>query len=494
MKIARYFPVLAVAIITTVTFTSCYKDKGNYSYDILNDITITDTIATTYTVIQFDTLKISPVVSAKLNSSSLKYEWTARRRDPSNPSGEHPVFLLSTQKALTARISLTPAVYRVILKVTDTVTQISSFLFYQLTVGTNLSRGWMFVQQFANSGDISLLAPTGRWFHHIFEEVNGYPLSKNLHTVEVNTAFNPREVYLLEEDSAREVSPTGFSVIRSFNNWFFTPPSPVKPLRNLVYTPPTRYEQTGILINKGLVHFKRYGGFGGAVLYGPELTLDGAADYAMSRYILMGDMNAARYMAVFYETKSKRFVGLRGPAGGTTANLVAFPDSVAGTAFDPNKVGMDLLYAGNSPQNFIYNAILKHGSGDCYLYRLNLTTATGAMLKQKMNAAGINAMTSAVPSLVLDYIYYSEANNIHMYEVGPNASSPLFSFPAGESVTAMAIESAFSTTVLMVATYNGTEGKVYQFKLNVDGKFMGGSYENMYTGFGKIVQIAYKVP
>lgn len=493
MNMFKYIRYIMLPAVLALVLISCYKDKGDYDYSDVNDVTIKDTTALSYTVLQFDTLTITPVVAAKMNTASLKYEWTARKRDPANPSGEYPVITLSNEATLRKQITLEPAVYRFIFKITDTTNNITSYLFYQVTVATTLSQGWMFVQQFATTGDISLLTPTGKMFHNIYERANGTALAKNVHTIDMNTTVSPKEVYILQGDSAVEVSPYSFAKTKSFSNWFFTPPTTIKPVRNIVYIPPTYYEQAGVFINNGLVHYKRYGGFTGAVLFGSEMVLDGTTNYSVSRQILIGDMNAARYIAAFYDTRGKRFIGLRGPAGSTIANLVHFPDSVAGTAFDANNVGMDLLFAGNTGQNYIYNSILKHPSGDCYLYRLNLNTATGAMAKQKMNAENVSNLTAAVSSLLLDYIYYSEANQVHMYEIGPNAATTIYSFPVGETVTAMTIESVVSTTTMMVATYDGAVGRVYQFKLDVNGKFTGDTYVKMYSDFGKIVQIKYKV-
>lgn len=498
MKFIKYFPLVAVALFM---LQACYKDKGDYDYRDINEVGLKDTVGAVYGVLQFDTLQVKPVLSQTLadNESRLKFEWSAREIDPNKASQNFDISILSTEKLLNKQVTLVPGQYRMIYKVTDTVTAVSSYLFYTLNVGTNLSQGWMFLQQFANSGDLSVLSPTGRMFHHVYEGANGVPLAKNLHTVEVNITGTPREIYLLAGDSAVEVSPTSFGRIKGFNNWFFNQPSSIKPVRNLVFQPPSTYSRAGIMINNGLVHLKRYGGFPGDVLYGSELLLDDVANYSCAPYIMIGDFDPSRYLAAFYDTKGKRFVGLRGGTYDITANMVHFPDSVAGTPFDANHVNMDILYAGNTGQNYIYNAIMKASSGDCYMYRLNLATATGAMLKQKMNADGIANMTAAVNSLLLEYTYYAESNKIHMYEIGPNAASLIYSFPAGETVTSMAIDPSMSTdlsvaaTTMMVATYDGTAGRVYQFRLNVNGRFVNDAYTNKYEGFGKVVFMKYKV-
>ncbi|RFS20683.1 hypothetical protein DVR12_19175 [Chitinophaga silvatica] len=490
MKLFKNKFLLGLACI--LMLAACYKDKGNYRYTDINNIQLSDT--TSYTVLQFDTLKIQPQLKQSLpvNQNQLKYEWTARAIDPNLASQHFDVYTLSDKQNLDTVISLVPGQYRLIYKVTDNNTAISSYLFYDLKVGTNLSEGWMFVQQYAGSGDVSLLSPTGRMFHHIYEASNGSPLPADLQNLDINRKAVPNEIYLMTGNQGLEVSPTSFAKVKQFSNWFFNLPAVEKPMRNLVFTETSTSVSAGIFINNGLVHIKRYGGFPGDVLYGAELLLDGKTSYAAAPVIMTGDFNTNRYMAVFYDTKGKRFVGLRGPTYDITANMVHLPDSVDGTPFDANKVGLDFVYAGPTSNNYEYNTVLKDAGTGRYLFQLNLATAAAAKRKQLMNAPDIANATAFVSSLQLDYLYYAAGNKIYLYEVGPNSATQIFSLPAGEAVTAMSIDANYSKSTMMVGTYDGNKGRAYNFKLTVNGLVAGDSAYRKYDGFGKIIQMKYK--
>ncbi|WP_295125735.1 PKD-like family lipoprotein [uncultured Chitinophaga sp.] len=493
MKLSKYLSLIPLVAVAMLMLQACYKDKGDYDYKDLNKVTLGDTSGLEYSVLQFDTLKLSPDIYASQDVpiTRYKFDWTARAIDATVASQHFDTVQLSKDYLFNKQVSLPAGDYRLIFTVTDTATAVSSYLWYTLHVGSNYSRGWMFVEQFANGGDISILAPTGKVFHNIYESSNGVKLPKTLHRVDMNIRMSPKEVFLLSDDQGVEVNVTSFVNIGGFAKWFFNVPATQKPGRNHLVS--NTAGQAGVLINNGLIHVKRYGGFPGPYLYGSELTLDNKVEYSAAPYIMDGDFNSSRYIAAFYDNMGKRFIGLRSDAVGIGGNVVHFPTFVAGDAFDANNVGMTLQHAGPSPANYIHSAILKDAAGDSYLFQLNLGVAASPRLKQKMNATGIANMTAAANSVLLEYIYYAEGNRIRMYEIGPNAESLIYTLPAGETVTAMCIDPAISTSTLMVGTYDGTTGRVYEFTLNVNGKFTGDTYVNKYEGFGKIVNMKYKI-
>ena len=56
-----------VAILVSTGFQSCYKDKGNYDYHDINELTITG-INSYYQLRQGDVLKISPTITGSLTA------------------------------------------------------------------------------------------------------------------------------------------------------------------------------------------------------------------------------------------------------------------------------------------------------------------------------------------------------------------------------------------------------------------------------------------
>ena len=66
--------IYAIAILVLMVMASCFKDDGNYSYNEIGDITISN-IGETYSAYSYvgDVLEISPVVEA--DYANMKYEW-----------------------------------------------------------------------------------------------------------------------------------------------------------------------------------------------------------------------------------------------------------------------------------------------------------------------------------------------------------------------------------------------------------------------------------
>jgi hypothetical protein len=484
--------ILIAVLLVLIASGGCYKDKGNYSYISVDTVRIAyDTKGGDYTILQFDTLRIKPVItlSAGSKETNMRFEWSARAVDPSSATQSFPITVLSRQRSIDTVISLVPTKYVVTYKVTDTITGISSYLFYNLSVTSSFSEGWLLMEQVNGAGDVAVITATGKLLDKAYSGVNGTTLPADVKRIDVATKLSPQEIYLLSENAGVEVSPVSFGKIKTFTNWFFYLPAVQKPGANLYLT--NGSSNCGVTLNNGLVHIRRFGGFPPPVLYGSEIMLDGKTDYKMAPYVCMGDFSSSLYIAAMYETTGKRFIGLRGAAYGLDGALVHFSAPDASAAFDPDNLGMDLLYMGPSRQTSSYNALMKSGT-DAYLLQLNLSVAQSARLKQKMNAPDMANFTAATSSLQLDYIYYAAGNKIYMYEIGPNTATVIYTFPAGENVTTLAIDPDKSATELLATTWNGTTGKAYTFSLAITGKFTGDTYANKYEGLGKVVYTKYK--
>ncbi|HTG57541.1 MAG TPA: hypothetical protein VL943_14790, partial [Niabella sp.] len=111
-----------------------------------------------------------------------------------------------------------------------------------------------------------------------------------------------------------------------------------------------------------------------------------------------------------------------------------------------------------------------------------------------MNAPGIVNATALASSTLTPHIFYAVGNKLHKYETTSNVSSEVFNLPAGETVTQMDYVRAAAGTGLqrlVVATWNGTEGKVYYFNISSVGD-LGSNYTQVFNGFKKIIDFVYK--
>jgi hypothetical protein len=213
---------------------------------------------------------------------------------------------------------------------------------------------------------------------------------------------------------------------------------------------------------------------------------------------------------------------------GGAANLTA-----TGKGFDMNNIGLDLVYTENvSPMTgtIYYDCIFRNTSGDStFLYQIpgafsglnggygnNFTTGRFYLSESTVpgiTTASIFAMPTFLPISPTTYgvfYYVHGANTNSIYVCSPSytgtmpattTSSLGYSFPAGTVIKSMKVfKSGYTAApatdgrVLVVATdetANGNGNNVYFFNLNATGG-ISSTPAQVYTGFDKIVDIAFK--
>jgi PKD-like family len=214
-------------------------------------------------------------------------------------------------------------------------------------------------------------------------------------------------------------------------------------------------------------------------------------------------------------------------AGGTT-NLTA-----TGKGFDMNNIGRNLIYSDNvSPMSgtITYDCIFRNTIGDStFMYQIpgafsganggyanNFTSGRFFLSESKVpgiNTASIFAMptflTISAPTYgVFYYVHGTNRNSIYVCNPSYTGTLPAtttshlgYSFPAGTIIKTMKVfKSGYTTApsteskVLVVATDETASGaghKVYFFNLTGTGE-INNTPANVYTGFDKIVDIAFK--
>jgi len=215
-------------------------------------------------------------------------------------------------------------------------------------------------------------------------------------------------------------------------------------------------------------------------------------------------------------------------AGGAT-NL-----TVTGKGFDLNNIGRNLIYSENAQlmDGAIaapgYYCIFRNSANDStFLYQFtsgstgianNFITGRYFLKDATTNVTGINtASIFAVPAFsiasVSNVFYYVPGNSTNsIYVCNPSYTGTLpatttshlgYSFPAGTIIKTMKVfKSGYNATsvpstesrVLVVATdetAGGADHKVYFFNLSGTGE-INITPANVYTGFDKIVDIAFK--
>ncbi len=465
-SILRSFLVL---MVWSTMLYGCYKDKGNYDYHPLNKLSVVEAENGTMHVMQFDTLSIEPEIKQTMpDTSVLKYEWYAYYTD--NPRMQRTV--LSHSRRLNTQIGFAPqsSLYDLVFKVTDTTTGVSAFQYYKVKVSTLLSSGWLILEHGDDQADVDIITPGGSVYYHIFSTAN--PDKKLPLTTDIIASlytnwghFN----YIFFEDGGYLVNRNSFVVISDYANLFYNAPEVLHP-ELVVYPGSTN----SFVINDSLIYNQNflYGGTHFGARY--------AGDYRAAPFI----EESVYYDAFFFDDKNKRFVYV-GPNG---TSISTFSVRDPSQAFDLNHVPKEILTMLPSNHDNIISLFKNEHNDSAFLYTVNLRDDRVAIDSQVvLNSPGISSGTSFAASLTVPLLYYTVDNKIYVYDIPANRSRKIYEF-SGEQITVM----KKSGDHLYVATFDGTEGRVYYMNISPTGDISNNTYSKKFEGFGKVVDMAYK--
>lgn len=495
-------PAAFAVLLFLGCFTSCYKDKGNYKYHPINDIAIamTDSL-----VIYFgDTLKITPVINqaqADTNERRLKYQWSV-----SVPGGgvnatpgsteDSSIVVLSTSRNLNMVVTLSAqsAAYALHYSVTDTATNVTYRSSIKLLVTTRYSIGWMLLEQGGANADISFInTSVDSAFHNVYSAANpANPLPPSTNQI---YAFNipssksnqssggapfPAQVLatVLYANGGYVINSANFVVEAGYPSLFTSAPSTVQPQYMRMDNSPDIF-----VINAGQLYrrFQNKGSF----LFSSAFTTYDSTSYYLAPY----SANIAG-QTCYYDTLNHRF--LQEDYGTTLLDSITSvlpPWLSPPPAFMPGNVtGKIVLGMGISTSQTQYALMKDAGDDSCFLYSFVAYGYPSVLNPNSLSYAQEVQTGSPVYLFTTsrNQLYYALGNTVYMYDLSANAVSPVYNFPSGENITTMQLP---DDNDLVVATYNGGVGTVYFFTIDPSGSVL--TTASSYTGFGKVVNMAY---
>lgn len=493
-----YFTLLAALLL--VTASSCYKDKGNYDYHDINKVSLAlDTVkaGATINVNQGDTLRFTPQIIQTMDKDESKftYEWMIFDNTATSDYNL-PQTVVSTSRNLGVIIAEPNFTlgkrYRLQYKVTDTVTRVINFFAINVNVVNRYGTGWMVLEDLPNGGDYSMILPGDVVEHKVFAQFNpgipmgtGSPLRLDIspYTVSdaITTGYDGKRIYVIHPNNGIEIHYQNMKKMYDINNLFFNPPAILKP-QTVTWFNQSGYAGAtiGMTVSDGKVYIAELGGYPGAKKFGGALlTATNTDDYTATPWIASG-----LTYPIIYDSRNKRFHIVR------PTKLDNFPDTVS-TVANLNNLGMELVHMDESNVARAHNVILKDNAGVRQLLRITFSASTYVLTSflQTMNAPDINNATAFASTTGSPHIFYSVGNLLYKYETTSNTTVPAFTFPASESIVKIVCRAG---TEMLVATWNGTTGKVYKFSITATGAITGNTFTNEYTGFGKVIDMRYK--
>ncbi|RZK78829.1 MAG: hypothetical protein EOO92_10425 [Pedobacter sp.] len=502
-------------LATVLMASACYKDDSTEGLlENVNTIAVTDPkAATTITVYQGDVLTLKPTLIQSLQGKELEYSWLQYSSN-GNISLAAPRTTIASDYEL--KLTITPdqyvlgEPYVLRFQVKDKESGVSYYLNYNIVVGNKYGAGWMILEDKAGKGDLSFIFPDSTVEHNVYTSRNPNapitgPRKLELTPFSITDAISDpgKRIYILADNGSQEYNYLTMAKKFDYGFLFFQVPAIINPQSiNWLSTTSgsSKLANISILINNGKAHSNLVGGFPGIKKWGDiALTPAGNQNYSLAPFSA-GGPNVA---GMIYDNTSKRFYNIVAysatPAAGS---LTPFANTASSTAFDLNNVGLTEIFQDSADVVHHYNAVMKNDANQAYLLRFktqNSSTATPdlSISKTLMNAPGILNYTAAAGSTNTNHIYYSNSNVISRYEGSSNTVVETYSFPASEQVTSIKFSkytyndrAAVKLARLVVATWNGTEGKLYYFSVSQTGAI--GNYTKQFTGFGKIVDMAYK--
>lgn len=530
-----------VGLLVAACFvTACYDDKGNYDYVALNEISVdTVGISTIYTLEQYDSLHIVPELcftQGPIPEEKLAYKWVIYTDNFSNSESDMEV--LSTEKELHMQVTQQSKTenYAIMYYITNLEDNTVWQQKYTLIVQPSVVSGIVALHTLNGQSDIDYIATTNavpgvvenKWLKNILystveRKLSGNPVSVSTVRQSGQTGSSVNAVYVATDEEFVKLSGEDFSWVCDVNELFYQRPDVLKPYRVLR---DGQIAHTTVLINDDDVHninnqSSQYWNNTFSDALRAESSL---GEVSVAPFIYMPDSYLTPNLAVFYDTKGKRFVRLPSSFN-ETAKLAPFVTQIS-TAFDVNNIGKDLIWFGIG-----YNA---HGFAlmtDYTLYRANFNT--DEFILNPDGSSEINEDINDLAVRIYDLSGEPEIQNAKFFDCGEFATLFMYAterdiyvtsirsttlrtvkinndFPADEKITALMIYNqnvnqmselaSVTGNYLYVATWNGTEGKIYEFAIarntcemnNTQGEDKKAPL-NIFTGMGKVVDMAVKV-
>ena len=482
-----------ICLLLLITgISSCYKDKGNYDYDALLEITI-DSIRESYTSYALiDTLRIHPEISPA--NSEYEYWWGVYE---TNVQGYAPQLdTLYYTRDLEMPMTLSPGTYSLVFCAKEKSTGIAALTRADLTVVTTLSKGWYVLRSQGGYTDLDLFTETDKIENVIAINNEGKQLKGEATALshlsaykswdEANSKYvNTNTLFALSSEDMVALRINEGTIIRSFDELFYNTPA--------VAAPQDIYGGSFdiFMMNDGKM-YTIYNMSSNSGRFGEPK----GGDYKLSPYrVHNGLLNP-----LLYDENSCSFC-----SADTWGNLMLPLKDEGAVDTIPlppvNNMDADLLFMGPTSSNCAY-ALMKKKQEDLYLL-FNLDADCYTPYNNPIqtwdtldNSLGLLQADRWATNTANHIIYYAIGNTIYSCNIDGNYQERVQqTLSAGEEITYMRHltysvdndpDAGFE--YIAVASFDGTNYKVYLFELQA------GNLQNdpeILKGEGKVGALIY---
>lgn len=486
------------SLLALLNLSSCFEDEGNYDYVDLQPFVV-DTVGvnTSFTVSQFENLNVPSRLIYGGNKSDLDFVWTIYG---DNTYGENRADTLATTENFNQEITTKPGSYILKFCATERNTGLCSTMLYHLTIESAVGSGLMVFYNKNASCDIDIIKTKT-----FIGSVQDNKLVRNIYSrIKSNISLrgNPWMIHRMEgymdiftDETGVRVSPDDMSLITDFNGMFWEKPDVCKPQGYY-----SMDESDNLFVNNGELYVLLGSWSNGNPYYAGARAITGES-YVASPYCTYSWGRGA----FAYDMLNCRFIW----GDQWSGEMQVVPSEKM------SNLDMDLhcLQHGFTTEEWTYYAygvLNERNSDKWHLYAMSTGYSPDAHKVLAdfdiTSAKEISKSRFYEISEVSPLMYYASANSIYVCPFDLSSatatcpSKASWSSPAGEEITYMQLfrgqginltESA-ANKYLLVATWNGTEGKIYILKTDMASGVIDTTPVETYGGFGKIGTITFK--
>lgn len=532
-------------ILVTSVLVSCYKDLGNYSYDTINEITISNIPELIEVLGDVDKIVIQPKVVSSLEGEILaenpnfEYRYQVEfssggRVNSGTPnSGSWLNFNPRGNRDLDTLANLVPNNYVLWFSVKDKRTNIETIVTSMIKVTSMTYEGWLVLCEEGENLRVRMdyIAKLGSDKYVPAYDVFASRNFPNTINRAYGVFFHP-SLYANPNDRILVMTGQG-TYIPNANTFLFNQDIEVSSIKYSEFLTgkhpdehPVYFYNTSafgggnnlFVSDKGNA-FCLYGGSAGSIYQDAiNTTIRGEnPEYKFAPFIGINEYRSAGYKSVnsalFYDKSNKRFMGWSSISEASAQITTPLQDPPANEKLFSYQAGMDLLYMESTRfSGGVTFAILQDNAGKRHIYGLNYPstyTIGQHSIINNVDAPDFNSAKTFAFSSQFAFTYYAVGNKVYSLDRGTNTTKVVMTLPTTETVTKLKFvliqnDLRYSPNItqnyldaqynLIVGSFDSSLGKnggsVRMMKVNnLDNSL---SQLTLYKGFSKIVDFAYR--
>lgn len=521
---------VAMAAVMSLLYTSCYEDKGNYTYTVKDIITITlpeDIKAMSHA----EYLNITPTIHSSINGTidadNTDYEYGCRLNYPwynaEEGKNEQWIDIDSTRsKDVKFFANLPAGTYKIWYWVKSKSTGVTTNAQGIVKVLSSTYQGWMVLNNVGvdNTVRLDMISQDSKGNVSIARNLLGSKAPKLTGGTQLvlnpSKYVNGESIFLLSRSGGFRLNVNDLQTTVGDDmklNDFILPSTPGQPVSMLIVNngssvgPMSRLTVTDIGNAYAITS-----NTSGASFENPINTEKRDAEPVFQVSPMMGTSMARpgnSSCALLYDVTNKRFLGWNYRA---TDNHITFPlnDPEGSLKKFSYQTGMELIAMKSTrySDGLVYS-VLQDDQKKRHVYGINLS---GSKFNQEskyedITAEHFNDATDYAFHSQFPLMFYYYGNKVYSYNLGTGALSDVLTLDASETVTMIKFNLFMNMQLsdlndnsdeflgkqyqLIVASTTGTAdgGVIRLYKVDPTGKM---SKAEEYKGFGKVVDVTYR--